>query len=414
MPIAENNHLHPSRNCACVWLLGITLFLSAPLRVDSADTPPTTEADDAVSAADSTRKYRYLAKTARERKEHDKALRYYGLLLKYDPGYAAGHYFRGKIFAERKEYGRAKEAALAAIGADSLHVNANDLLCQLYLAEGKADSSRVYVNRIRRFNGGRYRPLQRRVADALRRQGLTPQAIEQYEDLVSAHGDSAMIEAGSSRGVEAAASQAELYDLLATLYTDIGKSDEALNWRRRLLAHQERRAAGPAGDRIETLQEMAALQEETGSYDQALLTLGQLAQIDSANNYPYYSRMAEIAVRTRRPETRRTALAGMVAANPRDVESAAALAEMFLADEEPETAEKWVDRGLATVRRDAHLQLLKGDIMASRGLEEQAIAAYEIALDDPDWRGVAQQRIWQLRPPETEEEKLKRAFFGDQ
>jgi hypothetical protein len=25
---------------------------------------------------------------------------------------------------------------------------------------------------------------------------------------------------------------------------------------------------------------------------------------------------------------------------------------------------------------------------------------------------VAQQRIWQIRPPETEEEKLKREFFG--
>ncbi len=34
------------------------------------------------------------------------------------------------------------------------------------------------------------------------------------------------------------------------------------------------------------------------------------------------------------------------------------------------------------------------------------------AMADQLWRDMAQQRIWQLRPPETEEEKAKRKFFG--
>jgi hypothetical protein len=37
-----------------------------------------------------------------------------------------------------------------------------------------------------------------------------------------------------------------------------------------------------------------------------------------------------------------------------------------------------------------------------------------MAMSDPAWERVAQQRIWKIHPPETEEEKLKREFFGGQ
>ena len=200
---------------------------------------------------------------------------------------------------------------------------------------------------------------------------------------------------------------------MATLYHDMGESGKALSWRTRLLSHQEQAVPGSTQVRIETLKEMVLLQEKTGAYEDALATLDRLAQLDSANSYPYYSQMADIAEKTSRQAIRRAALEGMATANPKDVESAAALAELFLAEDKLEAAEEWIGQGLTIVPSDAHLQVLKGDIMSRRGLEEQAIAAFEIALVDPDWRSVAQQRIWQLRPPETEEEKLKRAFFGD-
>ena len=53
-----------------------------------------------------------------------------------------------------------------------------------------------------------------------------------------------------------------------------------------------------------------------------------------------------------------------------------------------------------------------GDLQVVRGAEEDALASFAKAREDPEWESVAQQRIWQLRPPETEEEKLKREFFG--
>jgi tetratricopeptide (TPR) repeat protein len=375
-----------------IWVLVLFVGVAGPPRAGAAESVITAD-----TAADSSRKYRYLAKTARERKEHDKALEYYRRLLLYDPDYAAAHYFRGKILVEQKNFSGAKECLLAAIGLDSLLVNGNALLCQLYLNEDKPDSSQLYVNRIRDLKAGRFRPLQRRIADALRRAGLTRAAIAQYENLAAAD--------SSSTG--------ELYALLATLHQDIGESREALSWRTRLLSHQEKMAPGSPEVRIETLQEMVLLQEKTGAYDDALATLDQLAQMDSGNGYPYYSQMADIAEKTSRPAIKRAALEGMAMANPKDVESVAALAELFVAEGELGAAEEWIAKGLVVVPADAHLQVLNGDIMSRKGLEEQAIAAFEIALGDPDWRGVAQQRIWQLRPPETEEEKLKRAFFGE-
>ena len=56
--------------------------------------------------------------------------------------------------------------------------------------------------------------------------------------------------------------------------------------------------------------------------------------------------------------------------------------------------------------------MLKGDILFQAKKNQAAIILYERAMRQPDWERIAQQRIWNINPPETEEEKLKKAFFG--
>mgnify|MGYP003311215088 CR=1 FL=1 len=297
MPTADNPKRLLSSIAPATVLAGLLLLVGVAIPLPTVEAASfVSAATNGLSTADSTRKYRYLAKTARERKEHAKALEYYRLLLRYDPDYAKGHYFRGKILAEQKDYAGAKESLLAAVALDSALTNGNALLCQLLLAEGKPDSSQRYLNRIRDLKGGRFRALQRRVADALRREGLTKAAISQYEDLAAA--DS--LQAG------------KLYDLLATLYQDLGQSSKALSWRARQLAHLEQVAPGTTDVMIETLQEMVLLQQQTGAHDEALATLGRLAQMDAGNSYPYYRQMAEIAEQTHKPAVVKKALEGMV------------------------------------------------------------------------------------------------------
>jgi lipopolysaccharide biosynthesis regulator YciM len=75
-------------------------------------------------------------------------------------------------------------------------------------------------------------------------------------------------------------------------------------------------------------------------------------------------------------------------------------------------AEKWLDRGLEVDANSAQLLLLKGDLLHDSGSDTVAVSFYRRAMHDPVWERIAQQRIWNVIPPETEEEKLKKAFFG--
>ena len=95
-------------------------------------------------------------------------------------------------------------------------------------------------------------------------------------------------------------------------------------------------------------------------------------------------------------------LKGMVEADPKDAESIAELVEWHQGRGEFAAAKEWLGLGLKVNPKDAHLLLLKGDNLVRAGDEEGAIAAFEKAKADPAWERVAQQRIWQLRPPETE------------
>ena len=102
----------------------------------------------------------------------------------------------------------------------------------------------------------------------------------------------------------------------------------------------------------------------------------------------------------------------MVEANPKDLESVAVLVQWHLSRDEVAVAKVRLKQGLQQDPSNGNLLLLNGDILLREGDEEGAIAAFEKAKSNPVWEKVAQQRIWQLRPPETEEERLKREFFG--
>ena len=97
-------------------------------------------------AADSLRKYRFLAKTAREKKQTEDALRYYGQVIRYKPDDLKAHYFSGSLLANQGDTAAAKRHLLICVSLDSLHVNSNVLLTQLYLRqEENADSAWVYL-----------------------------------------------------------------------------------------------------------------------------------------------------------------------------------------------------------------------------------------------------------------------------
>ena len=105
------------------------------------------------------------------------------------------------------------------------------------------------------------------------------------------------------------------------------------------------------------------------------------------------------------------ALKAMVALRPNDLKSISRAAEWHFNREELETAREWIDRGLEVNASDGRMLVLSGDYYLKSGQEDLAIAEYERALNDPLWKANAQQRIWTVRPPLTEEEERRREFF---
>ena len=346
-----------------------------------------------VATADSIRKYKYYAKTARLNKEYDRAIGYYTTLLQYSPQDLKAAYFLGQLYYEKKDstgvriaLPQARIALRQAVRIDSLHLNSNLLLYSIYKAMDLPDSAAWSLERVlfKKPDSAKHR---RELADLYRREGHNERAVAHYERLVS--DDS---------------KDTELFERLAELYQDLGQADQALAWRKR----QVEGGTGGA-DQLESIVE---LKLEVGDVEGAYDTLLELAKVDSQNAYSYYNRIASVASEEGDDTWRFKGLKGMVEADPKDLQSIATLVEWHQGRSEFTSAKAWLERGLKVAPEDAHLLLLKGDHLVREGDEEGAIAAFEKAKADPAWEKVAQQRIWQLRPPETEEEKLKRQFFG--
>ncbi|MCE2447074.1 MAG: tetratricopeptide repeat protein [Candidatus Latescibacteria bacterium] len=348
--------------------------------------------ENEAAIADSIRKYKYYAKTARQNKEYDRAIGYYTTVLQYSPQELTAAYFLGQLYyKEKKDLDNARTALRRAVSIDSLHLNSNRLLYTIYQAVGEVDSAALSLERalLKKPNAAD----RRKLADLYRREGRNERAIVHYEQLVEADRE-------DTTGVE----DAELIEILAVLHQELGQVEQALQLRKR----QVEGGMGGA-DQLESIVE---LELEVGDVKGAYERLVQLAQLDSQNAYSYYNRIASIASEAGNDSMHVEGLKGMVEADPKDVKSIAELVEWHQGRGELAEAKAWLGRGLKVNPKDAHLLLLKGDNLVRQGDEEGAIAAFEKAKADPAWEKVAQQRIWQLRPPETEEEKLKRQFFG--
>ncbi|MFL2540446.1 MAG: tetratricopeptide repeat protein [Candidatus Latescibacterota bacterium] len=365
-----------------VWMLGLMIgpfiFLSDVLAEETA-------------TADSVRKYKFLAKTSREKKEYDEAIGYYKHLLKYSPADLKASFFLGDLFYRKRNFAEARVALRRAVALDSLHLNSNLRLYGVYQAVGETDSAALSLERVllKKPNAADYR---RKLADIYRREGQNSKAIVHYEHLVAATADTGLT---------------DLFTMLAGLHEEMGQVEQALSWRRRL-ADRAKNGTGQIGH----LESIVELQLQTADVTGAYASLLELARVDSQSAYAYYSRIATIAAEKNDDPMRFQGLKGMVEANPKDLESVAVLVQWHLSRDEVAVAKMQLKQGLQQDPSNGNLLLLNGDILLREGDEEGAIAAFETAKSNPVWEKVAQQRIWQLRPPETEEERLKREFFG--
>lgn len=340
------------------------------------------------SIADSLRKYKFLGKTARDKGDHADAVRYYETLSTFDPEYHPAHYYAARAHLALGAQDAAKAALLRAVEIKPRHGNTNLLLFQVFAGQSKPDSAWTFLRPVLRAHQGdpKYVEYHRTVADLYRLAGQDSVAIGHYETIVGSTPDSL---------------RAPLYELLAQLHGGLGNTEQALGWWQKM------------GVTVEALTKMVDLQIQTREYQAAFGTLQTLAGIDSAGRYSHFVRISELGETAADPAMRMSGLEGMARSQPQDLETIATIAQLHLNDDNLEAAGSWLSRGLGKAPEDAHLRVINGDLLHEKqASEDDVIAEYEIALEDPNWASVAQQRIWQIRPPKTEEEKLREQFFG--
>ena len=341
-----------------------------------------------ISLTDSVKKYKFLAKTARQQNDFQEAIRLYRNVTFFDSDDQKAWFFLGECLYRSKAFVEAKTAFISALNIDSLHVNSNIRLYSILSNESDFESAARALERvlIAKPQSVEYRW---KLADLYRHQGESGKSIFHYEAILNDKND-----------------DKELIEILAILNQDLGQTEEALKWRRILLA------GGDLNSQVEQLEGLTALQLESGNHIEVFNSLYRLAVLDTINSYSYYNRAAEIAEKIEDELNLIKSQEGMARTNVSDIETVIRLSEGYMKRNQFKLAEKWLDRGLEVDANSAQLLLLKGDLLHDSGSDTVAVSFYRRAMHDPVWERIAQQRIWNVIPPETEEEKLKKAFFG--
>ena len=137
-----------------------------------------------------------------------------------------------------------------------------------------------------------------------------------------------------------------------------------------------------------------------------------LAEIDSTN-YQLLTKIAQLAQKLDQTDDMEDALRKMTLLRPGDAFPVGHLAAFYFDEGDLRKAKHWIDRGLELAPGDGRLLVLDGEYYLTSGTHDstRALQQFTAALGDPTWKSHAQQMIWTIKPPLTEEEKQKRAFF---
>ncbi len=341
-----------------------------------------------ITHSDSLKKYKFLAKTARMQQDYQEAAEFYRKVTLLDSKDQKSWFFLGDVLYRLRVFDEAKVAFVSALLLDSLHVNTNLRLFSVYSHESDSKAAAAALERVLQVKPKSVIH-RRKLADLYRVEGELQRAISHYEFLLNVD-----------------ASDKRLVEILASLNQDLGDFGQALKWRGLLLSK------GDFSSQIEQLEGVTALHLDSGNHDAAFSSLYRLALLDTTNSYSYYARAENLAVEQKDEVNIVKSREGMVIANPSDTDTIVKLAEWYIKANQPQVAQKWLDRGLEADQNAAQLLVLKGDLLFQAKKNQAAIILYERAMTQPDWERIAQQRIWNINPPETEEEKLKKAFFG--
>ncbi|MCK4590363.1 MAG: tetratricopeptide repeat protein [Candidatus Latescibacteria bacterium] len=328
-------------------------------------------------------------------KEYDKNRMYEDAILQYQKSLSFKidnpnvHYDLANLLYRLKRYREAQQQCLQCLQVDSTFVFAHYLLGLLWYEVANYDSAIVEFEKTIALDPS-YTQIHRTLANLYSYKGLDGKALQQYLRTAEV-GDN------SSREEEF-----QLFLHLGNLLANRDFLSEAISCYRHSLTFRKDE---------QLLQKLARLQLENGLYRGALDSYLALTEGNITDDQ-LFLKIADISVKLGAINQAILALKKLAILRPTDPEPLSHLAEIYLQQGQLGTAKTYIDRGLAIDQDNPRLYVLKGEYHKKKGAKKIALICFKKALSDPTWGKYAQRMIWEIQPPLTEEEKLKREFFS--
>ena len=328
-------------------------------------------------------------------KEYDKNRMYEDAILQYQKSLSFKadnpnvHYDLANLLYRLKRCREAQQQCLHCLQVDSTFFFAHYLLALLWYEVADYDSAIIEFEKTIALDPS-YTQIHRTLANLYSYKGLDGKALQQCLRTAEV-GDN------SSR-----AEEFQLFLHLGNLLANGGFLSEAISCYRHSLTLIKDE---------QLLEKLASLQLNNGRYHGALDSYLALTETNITDDQ-LFLKIADISVKLGAIDQAIFALKKLAALRPTDPEPFSHLAEIYLQQGQLRTAKTYIDRGLAINRDTPRLYVLKGEYYRSNGAKEIALICFKKALSDSTWGRYAQQMIWEIQPPLTEEEKLKRKFFS--
>ena len=328
-------------------------------------------------------------------KEYDKNRMYEDAIVEYQKSLSFKadnpnvYYDLANLLYRLERYHEAQQQCFRCLELDSTFVVAHYLLALLWHKAANYDSAIVEFEKTIALDPS-YIQIHRTLADLYRYKGWDEKALRQYLR-------TAEMDGGGSQE-----KNFQLFSHLGNLFANRGFVAEAISCYRHALIfkHDE-----------QLLEKLARLQLKSRFYRGALDTYLTLAE-GNATNSQIFLKIADISLKLGATDKAIFALKRLADLRPTDPEPLCHLAEIYLQQGKLEKAKTYIDRGLAVDQDNPHLYVLKGEYHKKKGAKEIALICFKKALSDSTWGKYAQQMIWEIQPPLTEEERLRRQFFS--
>jgi len=354
------------------------IFSIAP--VSPARAEVTTHADSLLEA----RKYFSFAVQYKNAESYAEAASQYEHSLAYNDTVYQVHFSYADLLMKLDRPLDARRHYLCSFMLNPGHVKSAQMLARLYYESAVYDSTLVMYEALYDLEGD---PAMLRGIAALRNHlGRLPEALDAY---------------GKLSGLGAAGYE----DLLAAAETarDISRNDKAVTFAETAL---EKRPSDEKALRIAAGSALAA--DDIDTAESHFAALAGIAPEDTAV-IDTLVRIAEI----RGDTTERISwLERRLALTPENGAVISGLAELYFDTGRDDDGIRLTEKGLTVMPVDGRLNMLAGEYYRSQGDIDRAAKHYRTAAKDAEWEASALQRIGELEPRESADEKAEREFFS--